>query len=238
MTKFLAIASVAVTLFVVGGVDAQNTISSGSDCKPPAYNTVKQVAYPLDAILRHEMGKPIIKLTVGVDGLPTDLSIHTSSGSHALDEAALSAVASYTFLPATCDGKPNRSPALVPVAFSLREFDQGALKFEKDNQPLEFSEVSREIEFLNQREDTQTGTVLDYEVFYDPKESLMWLVSKTSGTPKAVMRIRSEHRGDSLYQHYAMDCDEKKDWCAQQSDRFLDFAKKFPAPKNEKSAAN
>lgn len=236
MTRIRTFVVFAVVALSLARVEAQTTKSAGSDCKPPSYKTVKQVAYPLETILLHETGKTIIKLTVGVNGLPTDLTIHASSGSEALDQAALSAVAGYTFVPATCDDKPKVSPALVPVAFSLHEFEHDALKFEKDNQALEFAEVGKEIDFLNSRPDTQRGSVLDYNVFYDPKESLMWLVRKADATPKAVMRIRSEYRADSLYQNYAMDCDGKKDWCEQQRAQFLDFAKKFPAPKNEKSA--
>ncbi len=215
---------------------AQSADPPKSNCAPPTYKTVAQVAYPLEAILLHETGKAVIKVTVELNGLPTNLSIQTSSGFAALDQAGLSAVEGYTFVPATCDGVPTVSPALIPLAFSLHEFDKDSLKFAKDDQPLEFQDVQKEFDFLIQRPETQRGTVLDFDVFYDPKESLMWVLRKSSDVPpKVVMRIRSEHRDKYLYQNYKMACDGAKDWCEQQSALFLDFARKFPAPKNDKS---
>ena len=61
----------------------------------------------------------IVRVGVSADGEPLTLSIAHSSGSTALDEAALSAVRQWRFVPASQAGQPVAAEAQVPIVFRL-----------------------------------------------------------------------------------------------------------------------
>jgi protein TonB len=102
---------------------ATDTVSSSAteDVAPTAlaYNTRTRVTYPRDSLLRGEHGTVILRVLVGVDGLPQTVEIETSSGSRSLDIAARDAVKHWSFRPGTRDGVAHSAWARVPIAFDL-----------------------------------------------------------------------------------------------------------------------
>lgn len=59
-------------------------------------------------------GPVVISLIVGTDGRPYDLKVYTSADAET-DEAALEAVRRWRFKPATCEGQPMETSAMVAV---------------------------------------------------------------------------------------------------------------------------
>lgn len=84
-----------------------------------AYKNRTAIPYPKDALLRHEQGKVVLRVLVGVDGSPQQIEIETSSGSPSLDRAARDAVRHWSFQPGTRAGVAYAAWALVPISFSL-----------------------------------------------------------------------------------------------------------------------
>jgi protein TonB len=77
--------------------------------------------YPPQAVRQHLTGKLMLKVLVGVDGKPEEVTVEKSSGSHILDQAAIDAVKTWMFNAGQKDGKPSRGYALVPIEFNLNE---------------------------------------------------------------------------------------------------------------------
>jgi TonB family protein len=215
----------------LGAAQTRGSTRTEVSCTPPNYQTLKQVDYPIDAILDHAVGTAVIKVTVEASGIPANLSIYTSSGSSSLDDAALSAVTGYRFIPKKCGGHAVTSPALVPVQFSLNDFDKDDVKFGEDYKNLEYEDVGQEIAFLNLRRDTQRTTGAEGDLFYDPQVSSLWIVrTSLDKRQTAVVRIRAETRQTTLYQNYASGCNGSADWCAAQLQDCLDLVQGFPIP--------
>lgn len=62
-----------------------------------------------------------VRVLVGEDGRPQEVTIGKSSGETALDESAMDAVRTWRFEPARRDGVPVRAWAVVPIEFKLIE---------------------------------------------------------------------------------------------------------------------
>ena len=75
--------------------------------------------YPEMARQRGEQGRTVLRVSVGADGMPHDISVAVSSGYPMLDSAALSAVRDWRFVPATRGDTPIPAVAEVPVRFRL-----------------------------------------------------------------------------------------------------------------------
>jgi len=86
-----------------------------------AYNSRTKVAYPIKALQRGEHGTVILRVLVGVDGLPQAVEIDRSSGSRDLDNAARDAVKHWTFQPGTVNGVKQAAWARVPISFDLQQ---------------------------------------------------------------------------------------------------------------------
>jgi protein TonB len=85
------------------------------------YASAPPPAYPRDAMARRIEGTVILEVLVGVDGVPLDVRVATSSGNHSLDEAARKHILKkWKFKPATKDGHAVQALGLVPVKFVLR----------------------------------------------------------------------------------------------------------------------
>ena len=60
-----------------------------------------------------------VRVEVGPDGRPSQVTVAQASGSRLLDRAAVDAVRRWRFHPAQHQGRAIRAWALVPVVFSL-----------------------------------------------------------------------------------------------------------------------
>ena len=76
-------------------------------------------AYPPIAKRRGEEGKVLLRVLVSADGRAVTVDLQQSSGSVPLDEAALSAVRQWRFVPAKMDGLAVESRVQVPIIFRL-----------------------------------------------------------------------------------------------------------------------
>ncbi|MFA7428821.1 MAG: TonB family protein [Rhodospirillaceae bacterium] len=76
--------------------------------------------YPRSARLAGQEGRVVVRVQVAADGTVTSLHVVTSSGTDALDTAAVRAVRGWRFHPATRHGKPVADAVDVPVVFRLR----------------------------------------------------------------------------------------------------------------------
>jgi periplasmic protein TonB len=77
--------------------------------------------YPADALRSNQTGTVVVRVEVGADGEPTDVSVARSSRSRSLDRAAMQAVRRWKFRPAQQDGRAVAATVEVPVEFSLAE---------------------------------------------------------------------------------------------------------------------
>jgi periplasmic protein TonB len=75
--------------------------------------------YPEIARRRGEQGRVVVRVEVSADGRPMSVSVEQGSGYAPLDEAAVTAVERWHFVPATRDGSPVPAVANVPVRFRL-----------------------------------------------------------------------------------------------------------------------
>jgi periplasmic protein TonB len=106
---------------VVGGTGDANS--------PPVHETptiarvelvsMKPPVYPPRCLRMGLEGVVKVRVLVGEDGRPQEVSLAKSSGESLLDEAALQAVKDWVFKPATRNGVPARAWAVVPIEFKL-----------------------------------------------------------------------------------------------------------------------
>lgn len=75
--------------------------------------------YPMIARRMGEEGRVMLRVLVGPDGTPAEVSIDRSSGFPRLDQAALAAVRRWRFVPARRGDTPVVAPVLVPISFTL-----------------------------------------------------------------------------------------------------------------------
>jgi protein TonB len=76
-------------------------------------------AYPAAARRSGEEGTVTLRVLVSADGLPKRVALERSSGSSALDLAALQGVQQWRFVPARRDGEAREAEVLVPIVFRL-----------------------------------------------------------------------------------------------------------------------
>lgn len=79
-----------------------------------------QPAYPAEAARVKAEGSVTVKVDVGANGMPTNVTLAKRSGERVLDEAALEAVRQWRFQPAIRNGKPVASTVEVPVDFTMQ----------------------------------------------------------------------------------------------------------------------
>ncbi|MEB1845075.1 TonB family protein [Xanthomonas campestris pv. campestris] len=84
------------------------------------YLSAPAPSYPVAALRAGQQGTVMLRVLVGTDGRPAEVSVQTSSGHRALDLAARSQVLrSWRFQPAMQNGQAVQAYGLVPVSFSL-----------------------------------------------------------------------------------------------------------------------
>lgn len=85
------------------------------------YASAPPPAYPRDELLAGNEGTVLLQVLVGVDGVPLEVTVHTSSGNKRLDRAAQQHVLrKWRFQPATRDGRTVQAIGLVPIDFKLQ----------------------------------------------------------------------------------------------------------------------
>lgn len=84
--------------------------------RPPRVLDWTDPVYPAQARQQGIEGTVVLKLTVAADGRPTNVTVNRSSGSAALDEAAVEHVRKARFSPALKDGEP----VAMTIAFRVR----------------------------------------------------------------------------------------------------------------------
>ena len=92
--------------------------------EPPTIEKVELVSmkppvYPPRCLRMGLEGIVKVRVLVGENGVPQEVSVARSSGESLLDEAALEAVRQWVFKPATRNGVPARAYAVVPIEFKL-----------------------------------------------------------------------------------------------------------------------
>ena len=87
----------------------------------PMYQQNKHPSFPMIARRRGYEGKVLLDVLVDVKGLVADLKIKHSSGHLSLDRAALHAVKSWVFIPASEGDRPFAMWVEVPIDFQLKE---------------------------------------------------------------------------------------------------------------------
>jgi protein TonB len=75
--------------------------------------------YPAAARRNGEEGTVTLRVLVSVAGEPREVALERSSGSNALDAAALATVKTWRFTPARRGNQPQEAWVLVPIVFRL-----------------------------------------------------------------------------------------------------------------------
>jgi protein TonB len=93
---------------------------------PSSYPTARgshdcEAGYPPISRRLGEQGVVLVRMTVGVDGSVSNVSIAKSSGYSRLDEAAVSCSSRWRYNPATRDGKPLAISYEAKVLYRLNE---------------------------------------------------------------------------------------------------------------------
>jgi len=76
-------------------------------------------SYPMAARRRGDQGTVTVKVLVTAEGLPANVSLEKTSGHAALDEAAVTAVRSWRFVPAREGKQAVEALYIVPVVYRL-----------------------------------------------------------------------------------------------------------------------
>jgi protein TonB len=74
--------------------------------------------YPAELACTGVGGKSVLKVVIGPEGNPTDVSLVTSSGNSQLDDSAAARVREWKFKAATRNGQPVPTTIQVPVSFN------------------------------------------------------------------------------------------------------------------------
>ena len=85
----------------------------------PAYGKNAQPEYPAIARRRGLEGTVLLEILVKEDGRADSIQVQTSSSHQILDEAAVTAVARWHFVPGSINGRPIAMKIHVPVTFHL-----------------------------------------------------------------------------------------------------------------------
>jgi protein TonB len=94
-------------------------IAFGSD-EGPTFKQRVRTRYPRTAIRMGQEGTVVLRLAIGALGQLMDVEVVSSAGV-TLDQAAIRAIRASTFHPATRQGRPVDSLALLPIRFKLKE---------------------------------------------------------------------------------------------------------------------
>jgi protein TonB len=98
---------------------AASQASQGAESQSPelVFNPAPQ--YPADALAARLTGRVLVRVVLAADGSVAEASVHRSSGSVLLDEAAVDAVRMWRFAPSERGTAPRR--LAVPINFVIQE---------------------------------------------------------------------------------------------------------------------
>lgn len=98
---------------------APATRSVDRSCVEANYLYNPKPAYPNVSNRLRETGTVVLRISVGIDGVPQKVDLQQSSGFDRLDTAALNGVKNWRFTPCHIDGKPTGTTFVVPLPFTL-----------------------------------------------------------------------------------------------------------------------
>jgi len=109
---------------VTGGTPDGVGFESVPEAREPVFTSLKLLdfttpVYPLRCLRMEIEGRVIVRVLVGENGRPQEITLHASSGDSQLDESAMEAVRRWRFEPATRNGIRVRAWVKVPVEFKL-----------------------------------------------------------------------------------------------------------------------
>jgi periplasmic protein TonB len=102
------------------GTPGSTAACSTGETRPPGVHTSEAPTYPPTARQSGVQGTTRVSLLVSSIGTVTEAIVVRSSGSPALDNAAVAALLRWRFQPAVRSGEPVAAQVIVPVVFSLR----------------------------------------------------------------------------------------------------------------------
>ena len=95
------------------------SVASAGPSTQPVLVSSPAPRYPQRALRRNETGTVRVAVDVGMDGVPMDVRLESSSQSRDLDRAAVDAVRKWRFRPAQRNGQPTPATIVVPIEFKL-----------------------------------------------------------------------------------------------------------------------
>lgn len=105
------------------GKEDPNAVAIKSAESEPVFNAAylnnPAPFYPTSAKRNNIQGKVLVDVLVKADGKPAKVAVLNSSGSIALDEAALEAVRQWHFIPAKKGGHSIEASVIVPIDFKI-----------------------------------------------------------------------------------------------------------------------
>ncbi len=107
---------------------------AGANCATPGVlrpimATHTMPPYPQMSVMTKEEGVTLLDVAIGADGVPTAATVHTSSGSVRLDEAAAAHVKeNWRWVAPTLNCKPMAVTTRISVAWRLRDADASPLQ--------------------------------------------------------------------------------------------------------------
>lgn len=109
----------------------------------PANNHV-MTYYPPEALANRQQGTVRLQFTVGVDGIPSDVTVTGSSGFPLLDEEAAKEVKeNWRYTPAMKDGKPIADRLETVVRWSLGQGEPNPIQKMKERNPVQNMEMTQ-----------------------------------------------------------------------------------------------
>ncbi|MDQ8051362.1 energy transducer TonB [Luteibacter sp.] len=95
-------------------------IATATSRPEPIAGQTPSPRYPAQALRRGESGTVNVRVEIGADGAPSQVSVEGSSGSRYLDRAATDAVRRWRFRPAMSNGQPVSGSVIVPIRFDAQ----------------------------------------------------------------------------------------------------------------------
>lgn len=130
MTVYRSLAVLAST-FALAACQASALKTDAASAAPPTMmppqilsDKGKPPVYPAIAKRKEQQGRVVVRVWIDDEGVPRDASVRESSGHTALDQSAVDAVSSWSYLPARRSGIAEGMWFNVPINFKLADGEQ------------------------------------------------------------------------------------------------------------------